>query len=303
MSNRVKTHFLGQLRDRFGPLTKIAHSQSLFEVANGSARIYIRYSKKHGREQTFYGLRKVDLQLLEGSPAILCFLWEGQDEPLMVPFVEFEEVFNSVLPAGDGQYKVQVYEQSGGTELYIAKAGRFNVESYFGWTSLESLIDSSSMKIPDLSHSQIQTLLGSIGARKGFDIWVPMNDRSKMDWSLTQEFPCSNSLPLSLRSIKEIAEQIDTIWIEHGAGIARAFFEVEYSTPIYSGLLRLNDVYLLVPNLQARFGIVSNDAKRSIFVRQLHRPTFQTSSLSSLCTFLEYRNVFGWYQRIESKGE
>ena len=67
---------------------------------------------------------------------------------------------------------------------------------------------------------------------------------------------------------------------------------------MYSGLLRLNDVHLVAPTIRAKFSIVANETRRSLFVRQINRPTFQTSGLSDLCSFLEYSNVFTWYKRV-----
>jgi len=131
----------------------------LFEVGKGEARIYIGYSKKHTRNQTFYGLREIHLEMLGGYPSVLCFLWDGQTDQLIIPYSEYEEVFHSVSPASDGRYKVQIYEQDEWTELYIANAGRFNVESYFGWQALENLIGIANLNIPNLSHYQVQTLL------------------------------------------------------------------------------------------------------------------------------------------------
>jgi hypothetical protein len=141
MANLIRSTFLHELTQRYGILKKLPNSDSLFDVDNGKARLYVRYSKKHARNSTFYGLRKVDLNALEGRCGILCFLWEEQPEPLFVPFSEFEDVFAELSPASDGQYKVQVYEQDKGTELYIANAGRFNVESYLGWSSLGALVE------------------------------------------------------------------------------------------------------------------------------------------------------------------
>ncbi|MDA2921360.1 hypothetical protein MYX76_18020, partial [Desulfobacterota bacterium AH_259_B03_O07] len=242
--------------------------------------------------------RYVDLQTLEGHQSILCFLWDNQEEPLLIPYVEFEEVFNSIKPANDGQYKVVLYDNIEAKELYIANAGRFNVESYIGWSVIDNLIDTSTKTIPTLSHSQVQTLIGAIGSKKGYSVWLPPSDRSNLDWSLTNKFSCESQLPYSLREIKNIVEEIDVIWLEHGKGTAKAFFEVEHSTPIYSGLLRFNDVHLLSPDATVKFSIISNDARRSLFVRQLNRPTFQTSGLSKICNFLEYRNVYTWYHNV-----
>jgi len=301
MANETKLSFLRKLRERYGVLRKLEKSQSLYEIGDGAARIYIRYSKIHGKGVTFYGLRKEDLQRLEGYSSIICFLWYNQNEPLFLPFEEYEEVFQASTPASDGQYKVQIYVQEDGTELYVTKAGRFNVESYFGWGQLETFIDSSKMvKMPELTHSQVQTLLGSIGARKGFDIWIPQIDRTKLDWSLTGSFKCRDTIPYGFESVRHIIKEIDVIWIRKGSSELRALFEVEHTTSIYSGLLRFNDIHLTATDLKARFSIAAKDARQSLFIRQLNRPTFVTSGLNELCTFLKYVNVFNWHNRIKS---
>lgn len=302
MPNRTKTALLDELTKRYGPLRKLGRSHSLFEIGDGAARIYTRYSRVHDGDRTFYGLREEDLQELEGYPSFICFLWNGQTEPLFVPFSEYEDVFQSTSPAGDGQFKAQVYLRDDGTELYIARAGRFNVEGHFGWSELETLVDSAGLAtVPEFSHSQIQTLLGAIGVVKGYDVWIPQGDRVKLDWSLTPHFECRDVLPYGFDSIESILQEVDVIWIPRGSGEMRALFEVEHSTPIYSGLLRFNDIHLAAPNLRPRFSIVANEGRRSLFVRQVNRPTFRMSGLDELCTFLEYVNVFGWHNRIKAR--
>jgi len=300
MANPVKAAFLEEVTKRFGTPRKLEKSESLFEIGEGKVRLYFRYSKKHPRNRTFFGLRKVDLQALEGHRGVLGFFWDRQSEPLFIPFEEFEEIFAALSPASDGQYKVQVYEQEGGTELYIANAGRFNVESYLGWAQLESLTHTSETIVPELSHIQVQTLLGSIGSVKGFDIWIPPSDRGKLDWNLSLAFRFSKSLPPTLMPIREVAEEIDVIWVDRGGARPAALFEVEHSTPIYSALLRFNDVHLMLPTLTLRFGIVSNDCRRALFVRQLSRPTFRASGLKEICAFFEYHNVYGWHRRLQT---
>lgn len=205
------------------------------------------------------------------------------------------------MPADDGQYKLGVFLQEDGTELYIAKAGRFNVESHFGWDQLEGLIDSACTEaVPNFSHSQVQTLLGAIGAQKGYDIWVPQNNRGDLDWSLAARFECRDLLPYGFERVVSILQEVDVIWIQRGSGIPLALFEVEHSTPIFSALLRFNDIHVVAPSPHRRFSVVANDARRDLFVRQLNRPTFRSSGLSELCTFLEYVNVFGWFRRIRA---
>jgi hypothetical protein len=304
MSNSRKEAFIENLRIRFGPLRKLNRSQSLYEIGNGSCLVYLRYSKVHERNSTFYGLRSEDLMLLEGRPSLLCFLWQGQSQPVIVPFADFEDVFQSVSPAGDGQYKAQLYIRDDVMELNIVGAGRFNMEAYVGWQALDHLLGTSkSSPIPDLSHARVQTLLGCIGVLKGYDIYVPPNDRSKLDWSLTEAFDCRAVLPFHLNRVHDILAEIDVMWIQRGASRLHSLFEIEHSTPVYSGLLRFNDVLLASPQAGARFTVVSNDKRRSLFTRQLSRPTFKSSRLAEYCTFLEYASVYNWHQRVrQAKG-
>ena len=301
MANLTKATFLEELTKRYGNIHKLPSSLSLYDLGEDAGRLYIRYSKVHSKGQAFFGLRKKDLQLLEGRPSAVCFLWDGQADPLFVPYSEYEEIFQSLSPADDGQYKVQVFIQEEGSDFYIANAGRFNVEAYFGWEQLDLLIHQSQLThFPDLSHIQVQTLLGSIGDKKGYNVWIPKNDRAKLDWTLTSKFVCSSTIPRGFVEIQDTLSEIDVVWLEQDGRRLRALFEVEHSTPIYSGLLRFNDVHLTNPSAVTTYSIVSNDERRSLFVRQLNRPTFKTSRLAENCTFLEYLNVFTWHQRMSN---
>ncbi|MEE9247924.1 MAG: hypothetical protein V3U79_04420 [Dehalococcoidia bacterium] len=239
---------------------------------------------------------------LEGYSSLICFIWDGQTEPLFVPFADYEEVFQSISPAADGQYKVMIYLGNDVTELYIARVGRFNIEAHFGWDQLHALIDTSKLAtIPELTHSEVQTILGSIGASKNHDVWIPPNDRAKLDWSIANRFECREVLPYGFEPVKNVLQEVDVIWTQKGSSELKALFEIEHSTPIYSGLLRFNDIHLVAPNdLHPRFTVVANDSRRSLFVRQLNRPTFQMSGLSKLCTFLDYSNVYVWFNRVKA---
>lgn len=300
MASDLKRKFLATLGEKFGGVRSFGQSQSLYELGENLGRVYIRYSKVHGRRQTFYGLRKTDLQQLEGHRSFICFLWDGQKEPLMLPFSDYEDVFQETTPAGDGQYKAQVYLGDHNTEFYLARAGRFNVDAHLGWTTIEAAIRPTKTEIPALSHSQVQTLLGAIGAAKNFDIWIPPKDRPALDWSISDRFSCLERLPHGYDSASPVLQEIDVSWVERGSRKLRALYEVEHSTPIYSGLLRLNDVHLVSPSVNS-LAVVSNDTRRSLFVKQIKRPTFQRSGLSDLCTFLEYSDVYEWHTRIRRR--
>jgi len=297
MANPFKTKFLEELSRRFGKPKQLSGSLSLFDIGDGLARIYVRYSKVHPGNKSFYGLRKEDLKQLEGFNSLICFLWDIQTEPVFVPFSDFEDIFSSLTPASDGQFKCQIYHDDG-LDLYIANAGRFSIEGFYGWEKIDGLIEKNKITIvPDFNHSQIQTFIGSIGTAKGYDVWIPANDRNRLDWALAQKFPCRDELPSRYRPIDDVIREIDGVWLQRGSSEMRAMFEVEHSTQIYSGLLRFNDLHLMEPNLKPKFSIVANDVRRALFLRQINRPTFKLSGLGEVCNFLEYKDVYSWFNR------
>jgi hypothetical protein len=302
MPNPHKADVLEALRGRFGEVRKIAGSESLFSIGEDSARVYFRYSKVHASGRTFFGLRSADLRQLEGHNSFLCFLLGDEPSPLFVPYADFEEVFHNAQPAKDGQYKVQVYRSSGTLELYVARQGRFNAEGYVGLETLARSMDASRLReARSLTHSQVQTLLAGIGNMKGYEVWLPSGDIGRLDWSLTRQFALRARPPVGFREIRTVLCEIDVVWVAPGRDVIEGLFEVEYSTPVYSGLLRFNDVLLTDPKV-SRFSIVSNDSRREVFARQLFRPTFRKSGLAELCSFLEYANVFSWHQRLMRRG-
>lgn len=140
---------------------------------------------------------------------------------------------------------------------------------------------------------RIQALLGDIGAKLRFKIWIPRSDRSNvlqcspgLASSLLETLPL-NYIDAALKTI----EQIDVIWIR-GLAIGRAF-EVEHTTAIYSGLLRMADLISLQPNIDIRLHIVAQDEKHDKVMREIIRPTFRNFErpLHQRCSFLSYSSV------------
>ena len=118
--------------------------------------------------------------------------------------------------------------------------------------------------IPESRESiRYQAKVAQIGAEMGFHIWVPRNDKARVLELVP--VPLHDSfleiLPLNyddttLRTV----EQIDVLWLR-GRSMARAF-EIEHTTAIYSGLLRMADLLALQPNMNIHLHIVAPLDKR-----------------------------------------
>jgi len=298
MANEQKKTLLKSLSGRFGELRQLQASKSLFVIGQEAAHIYLRYSRLHERRSAFFGLRKIDLAQLEGRNAFICFFTDDGFKPHFVPYADFEQVLRQSPVAADGQYKVQVlFGEANTRELYIPHVGRFNIDGYAGIDELALRVAVQSNPVPLLTHAQVQTLLGAIGHAKGFSIYVPTNNAAGLDWTLTQRFHLVERLPQQIQLAAAFSSEIDVIWLEQSSQAVAALFEVEHSTPFYSGLLRFNDL-LLTSQVAPRFFIVSNEARRDLFAWQAQRPTFQRSGLSEITSFLDYSNVFAWHRRL-----
>jgi predicted RNA-binding protein len=90
------------------------------------------------------------------------------------------------------------------------------------------------------AHTEVQALLLQLGSEMGFDIWVAKNDRARSYNGLRfAENPrMKAALPLQFdEATNRTIELIDVLWLQGNAIVAA--FEIESTTSIYSGLLRM----------------------------------------------------------------
>lgn len=141
----------------------------------------------------------------------------------------------------------------------------------------------------------VQAQIAEIGIQMGFKVWVPRNDKTRVMTLLPPSTAEGflDALPLNYDDVTlKTIEQIDVIWLK-GRSMARAF-EVEHTTAIYSGLLRMADLLALQPNMQIRLHIVAPEEKREKVKREIKRPVFsllESGPLYGSCTYLPYDAV------------
>lgn len=79
--------------------------------------------------------------------------------------------------------------------------------------------------------------------------------------------------------------------------IAKAF-EIEATTMIYSGLLRLNDLVLSQPNNRIELYVAAAKAKRETVRAQFTRPSFQ--ALAPRCHYISFEFIEEQFKRLEA---
>ena len=144
------------------------------------------------------------------------------------------------------------------------------------------------------THSEIQWRLLDLGAQMGLSVWAPKNDRGRT-WKKKRIGGVPrmlDTLPVQFSpAANKTIESIDVLWLSGQADQAIvAAFEVEHTTSIYSGLLRMSDLLTIQPNIAIKFYLVGPDERLQKFTREIARPTFATRKkpLHTLCSFLSY---------------
>lgn len=133
----------------------------------------------------------------------------------------------------------------------------------------------------DRTHTEVQQWLRDLGRALGFDVWIAVNDgRRPCDGGMLGD-GCLKALPEALASSAGAAavEMIDVLWLDAGSDRVAAAFEVEHTTSIYSGIMRMLDLALGtatpegVSTVRGHY-LVAPDEREEDVRAQLVRPAF-----------------------------
>ncbi len=130
----------------------------------------------------------------------------------------------------------------------------------------------------DVTHTQVQGWLRDLGHALGFRVWIAMNDRGRAHEGRELGAGCLDTLPawVSGHPGVDAVRLIDVLWIDGTTEDVVAAFEVEHTTSIYSGIVRMLDLALGAPERTTRgLFLVAPDAREDDVRAQLERPAFR----------------------------
>ncbi|MBB3873118.1 type II restriction endonuclease [Brevundimonas mediterranea] len=129
----------------------------------------------------------------------------------------------------------------------------------------------------DRTHTEVQAWIRDLGRALGYRVWIAANDRSRPYDGARLGEGCLDQLPAALANGAgaESIRLIDVLWLEAGADRVTAAFEVEHSTTIYSGVVRMLDLALSGElHTSAGLFLVAPDSREGDVGAQLRRPAF-----------------------------
>lgn len=144
------------------------------------------------------------------------------------------------------------------------------------------------------AHTEIQWLLLRLGAAMGLDLWVATNDKNRIykGTGFSSITGIKDSLPLQFDdATRKTIEMIDVLWLKGNA--IQAAFEIESTTSIYSGLLRMSDLIAMQPNLNIPLFIVAPSERKTKVIAEVNRPTFArlTPAMSKICRYISFEEL------------
>jgi type II restriction enzyme len=128
----------------------------------------------------------------------------------------------------------------------------------------------------DHTHSQVQGWLRDLGLALGYSVWIAANDRNRQIGEGKLGDGCLTSLPLqATMSAADAVRLIDVLWLDRTSGQIVAAYEVEHTTSIYSGIVRMLDLALgnEAHALEGLFLVAPDDREQEVRA-QLARPAF-----------------------------
>jgi hypothetical protein len=161
--------------------------------------------------------------------------------------------------------------------------------------STESKRDSS-------AHTKSQSELVALGKITGCSVWIASNDQTRQYAGKAIADNCLKKLPrmgLSDEATKRIS-LIDVIWINKNAPVAA--FEIETSTSVYSGLLRMSDLLAEIPALNIQIFIVAPKDRQTKVLSELGRPTFRKIGLSDYCRYVPSEGLSDLIAKVKGFG-
>ncbi len=143
------------------------------------------------------------------------------------------------------------------------------------------------------SHAEIQSWLRDLGHSLGFDVWIAANDQSRIVDGKPLATGCCKELPPAVSSGNglDAVRLIDVLWLDRNTSRVIAGFEVEHTTSIYSGIVRLLDLALGVPEhtIGGLFLVAPDDREEEVRA-QLQRPAFRSVANLNI-RFLAYGDL------------
>jgi hypothetical protein len=151
----------------------------------------------------------------------------------------------------------------------------------------------------ETGHAKVQLQLARLAKNAGLEVWIARNDRSTIERGQRLGDLSVERLPEGLPvEVRRTIQLIDVVWLKRNRYIAA--FEVEASTPVFTGLQRMGDLMAAVPNMDIPLFVLAPEAKREKVFAEITRPLFRFGlepPLEATCRFITFEALADAFER------
>lgn len=139
-------------------------------------------------------------------------------------------------------------------------------------------------------HTQVQHMLIRIGRALKYQVFVARNDRHRScHGEAFSQLTIEQLPPLEIPSeVMDTISLIDVLWIDPKTSKIACAFEVEKSTSIYSGILRMKDLARSIPSDNCHYYLVAPNKRQHEVMAQISRPAFRGDSADLSLGYLPF---------------
>lgn len=173
-------------------------------------------------------------------------------------------------------------------EIFKVRPGLWALETFkerLNLTEYQSKESKSELSF-NQNHTYYQGILVEIGNLRGFNTYVPPQDKNQLfvNRKLKDVTKLSTILPFSYPSLVKRSSTIDVIWFNQ-RNMPNSFFEVEHSTDFQNSLIKFIDLQ----DFYSRMIIVADDNKKAEFENKINFSAF--NNIKGRVNFLGYESL------------
>lgn len=191
---------------------------------------------------------------------------------------QYKNEFSSDLGAIAGlMFEIGTQKLLFGNDEYLSEDERKKLENLIVKRQNSILEDKQEENL----HTEMQYHLLKIGVALGYDVICAQNDKSKSYSNNSFSFQCLPDFPTmnTDRDTTNTIKMIDVLWFQKSTNNIIGAFEVEKSTSIYSGILRLTDLAYSIADGDEVFYIIIPDSREKDVIMQLSRPSIKSINI------------------------
>jgi len=240
--------------------------------------------------------------------------WRFQSTGVRLPEIIADGLFrewNMFINGKEGGYKVEPSIKTIQTELDIKNGedivnkAKPTVNKNPIETDIKQVAEEDEETSKDAAkerelHTLAQYYLSKIGEYVGCENHIARNDRNRVvldtklgDFSI-DEIPHRGVTPETYK----IISLIDNVWVKKNSPICA--FEIETSTSIYSGLLRMSDLICTYSSMNIQLYIVAPEKRKEAVRKEVLRPTFQEIDMEKHCSFISIEELSKLFVQTQS---